>query len=258
MLPQPSSTARELELAALLVQAHSTRRPIAALSPTLVPEDAASAYRVQREVLALRRETIAGWKLGAKSETGPIQGAPLPASGVHPTLSTLQRACFTRVGLELEIGFLFGETLRPRDRPWVDSDVMRAIRSMVATIEIVSTRFEHWPAVDKLAQLADFQNHGALLVSRPVPFDPDFNFVAPQASFQFNGKELMAGVAANPAGDPRCLLPWLVEHCSKSGVTIDAGCVITTGSYSGMYFADGGGTATGVIEGLPPVILTLE
>ena len=73
-----------------------------------------------------------------------------------------------------------------------------------------------------------------------------------------NGKELMAGVAANPAGDPRRLLPWLVEHCSKSGITIDAGCVITTGSYSGMYFADGAGTATGVIEGLPRVILTLE
>lgn len=257
MLQQPS-TARELELAALLAQAHETRRPIAVLASTLVPEDAASAYRVQREVLALRREAIGGWKLGAKSETGPIQGAPLPAGGVHPTLSTLKHAGFTRVGLELEIGFLFGETLRPRDRLWDDSEVMRAIRSMVATIEIVSTRFEHWPAVDKLAQLADFQNHGALVVSRPVPFDPDFNFVAPRASFQFNGKELMAGAAANPAGDPRRLLPWLVEHCSKSGITIEAGCVITTGSYSGLYFAEEAGTATGVIEGLPPVVLTLE
>ena len=256
MLQPP--TVRELELAALLAQAHATRRPIAALASTLVPEDAASAYRVQREVLALRREAIAGWKLGAKSDTGPIQGAPLPASGVHPTLSTLKHARFARVGLELEIGFLFGETLRPRDRPLDEAAVMRVIRSMVATIEIVSTRFEHWPAVDKLAQLADFQNHGALVVSRPVRFDPDFNFVAPRASFQFNGKELMAGAAANPAGDPRRLLPWLVEHCSMNGITIEAGCVITTGSYSGLYFAEGAGTATGVIEGLPPVVLTLE
>lgn len=252
------SSPRELELAALLVRAHATGRPIAMLAPALVPEDAAGAYRVQREVLALRREAIGGWKLGAKSDIGPIQGAPLPASGVHPTASTLKRAGFTRVGLELEIGFLFGEALSPRDRPWDDSEVMRAIRSMVATIEIVSTRFERWPAVDKLAQLADFQNHGALVVSKPIPFDPGFNFVAPRASFQFNGKELMTGPAANPAGDPRRLLPWLVEHCSRNGFTIEAGCVITTGSYSGLYFAEEAGTAIGVIEGLPPVVLTLE
>jgi 2-keto-4-pentenoate hydratase len=255
---QPQPSARELELAALLAQAHETGRPIAVIASNLVPEDAASAYRVQREVLALRREAIAGWKLGAKSDTGPIQGAPLPASGVHPTLSTLKYAGFTTIGLELEIGFLFGKTLHPRDQHLDDAAVMRAIRSMVATIEIVSTRFERWPAVDKLAQLADFQNHGALLVSRPIPFDPGFNFLAPRASFQFNGKELIAGAAANPAGDPRRLLPWLVEHCSKSGITIEAGCVVTTGSYSGMYFAEEAGTATGVIEGLPPVVLTLE
>jgi len=34
--------------------------------------------------------------------------------------------------------------------------------------------------------------------------------------------------------------------------------VITTGSYFGMYFADEAGTATGILEGLPPVVLTLE
>ena len=181
---QPQSSARELELAALLAQAHETRRPIAALAPALVPEDAAGAYRVQREVLALRREAIAGWKLGAKSDTGPIQGAPLPASGVHPTLSTLKCAGFTPIGLELEIGFVFGETLRPGGRPFDDAEVMHAIHSMVATIEIVASRYERWPAVDKLAQLADFQNHGALVVSKPIPFDPAFNFVAPRASFQ--------------------------------------------------------------------------
>jgi len=255
---QQQSSARELELASLLAQAHATRRPIAALPPALVPEDAAGAYRVQREVLALRREAIAGWKLGAKSDTGPVQGAPLPASGVHPTLSALTYAGFTTIGLELEIGFVFGQSLHPRGDSFDDSEVMRAIHSMVATIEIVASRFERWPAVDKLAQLADFQNHGALVVSKSIPFDPAFNFVVPRASFQFNGKELMTGPAANPAGDPRRLLPWLVEHCSKNGIAIEAGCVITTGSYSGMYFAEEAGTATGVIEGLPPVVLTLE
>jgi len=251
------STARELELAALLAQAHATRRPIASLAPALVPEDAASAYRVQREVLALRREAIGGWKLGAKSDSGPVQGAPLPASGVLPSGATLKLAEFAKIGLELEIGFVLGETLHPDAGPFDAKAVMRAISSMVATIEVVATRFAQWPEVDKLAQLADFQNHGALVVSTAIPYDPAFSFIAPRASFQFNGQDAMTGAAANPAGDPRRLLPWLIEHRATSGAAIEAGSVITTGSYSGMYFTDQPGTATGVIDGFPPVVLTL-
>jgi 2-keto-4-pentenoate hydratase len=245
-------------LALLLANAQEANRLLPALDPAQVPVDAGQAYAVQHRILALRGQALRGWKVGAKSATGgPIQGAPLPADRVLPSPATVRRSAFATLGLELEIAFRFGRAFEPRAQPYSEAEVQGGIGSMLATIEIVSSRYHGWPAVDKLAQLADLQNHGALAVGEAIAYSADFPFESPTASLRFDDVDIVKGRPANPAGDPRRLLVWLVNHATSRGLTIGKDIVVTTGSYTGMHFPERPGTAIGEIEGLPAVRLAV-
>jgi 2-keto-4-pentenoate hydratase len=223
-----------------------------------VPADANAAYAIQHEILELRGAATGGWKIGAKSPTGPIQGAPLPCGDLHASGARLSRRAFPPLGLELEIAFRFGRAFEPRSEPYSDEDVHAGIESMAATVEIVASRYAEWPGVDKLAQLADLQNHGALVVGEFTPYREDFPFVAPMLRFDFEGTDIVKGRPANPAGDPRRLLAWLVNHCTqRRGIALTPDMIVTTGSYTGMFFPTTTGTASGQIDGLGAVNLTL-
>ncbi|RKE37265.1 2-keto-4-pentenoate hydratase [Paraburkholderia sp. BL23I1N1] len=228
-----------------------------ALPPEQTPADAATAYAIQHDILRVLGAPIGGWKIGAKSDSGPIQGAPLPANDLHADGARLPRAVFAPLGLELEIAFRFGRRFEPSTTPYSETDVRAGIGSIGATIEIVASRYAGWPNVDKLAQLADLQNHGALIVGEFMPYREDFPFVAPSARFSFEGRDVVETTPANPAGDPQRLLTWLVNHATSRGIAVTPEMVVTTGSYTGMFFPQSAGTASGRIEGLAPIRLTL-
>jgi 2-keto-4-pentenoate hydratase len=245
-------------LAQLFVGARAQRAWLDALPQDAQPANAEAAYAAQHATLDAMRDSIGGWKVGAKTPTGgPIQGSPLPASCVHRNGATLSRGSFNQAGLELEVAFALGRRFEPAGGPYTDEQVLDAIESMHATVEIVTSRFSKWPDVDKLWQLADLQNHGALIVGEAVPYDGKFPFLVPAASFTIDGAPLFEGAPANPAGDPRRLLGWLVNHGVSRGLTFEPGTVLTCGSYTGMAFPEQSGVVRGVIDGLPPVQFTL-
>ncbi|CAB3756396.1 2-keto-4-pentenoate hydratase [Burkholderia sp. MSh2] len=246
------------DLAARLAAGWQHGIAFAALPPELVPAGADAAYAVQAQLLRERRAAIGAWKVGAKQPDGPIQGAPLPDDCRHASGVTLPRGAFRPLGLELEIAFRFGRDFTPREAAYTDDDVFDAIAQMGAAIEIVASRFHEWPDVAPAAQLADLQNHGALVLGEMTGYRADFPFVAPAPAFTFDGHDITGTTpGANPAGDPRRLLPWLVNHASRRGIALPAGTVVTTGSYTGMFFPQAAGTAVGRIAGLPPVSVTL-
>ncbi|SIT45159.1 Hydratase/decarboxylase [Paraburkholderia ribeironis] len=240
-----------------LADARRDRLTLDTLPPEQSPADADAAYAIQHDILALSGARIGGWKIGAKSATGPIQGAPLPDADLHADGARLSRQGFAPLGLELEIAFRFGRRFEPSTTPYGEDEVRAGIGSIGATIEIVASRYAAWPDIDKLAQLADLQNHGALIVGEFVPYREDFPFVAPLLRFNFDGHDVVQMTPANPAGDPRRLLTWLVNHASSRGIAVTPEMVVTAGSYTGMFFPATAGTASGHIEGLAPVNLTL-
>ncbi len=249
---QPSDGA----LCALLVQAYRSGRP-AAISAELEPVNADAAYVIQREILFECRQNIAGWKVGAKSPHGPIQGAALPSDCVVPEPAYLTRSDYPVLGLELEIAFAFSRNFEPRAEAYSEAEIMESLSQMGAAIEIVSSRVAGWPDVSKLIQLADMQNHGALIVSDMVPYDAAFPFLKVQAEMHVDERIVFSGQGVNPADDPRRLLPWVVNHCSAQGISLIAGTPITTGSYIGMHFPEIAETVTANIGALPPVRLML-
>lgn len=240
-----------------LADARRNHLTLDALPSEQTPADSAAAYAMQHDILRVLDAPIGGWKIGAKSDSGPIQGAPLPANDLYADGARLSREAFAPLGLELEIAFRFGRRFEPSTAPYSEADVHAGIGSIGATIEIVASRYADWPTVDKLAQLADLQNHGALIVGEFTPYREDFPFVAPSARFNFEGRDVVETTPANPAGDPRRLLTWLVNHATSRGIAVTPEMVVTTGSYTGMFFPQSAGTARGLIEGLAPISLTL-
>ncbi|WP_051376867.1 2-keto-4-pentenoate hydratase [Burkholderia sp. WSM2232] len=244
-------------LSRLLADARRDHATLGKLEPNSAPANADEAYAIQHEILGIAGARVGGWKIGAKSTDGPIQGAPLPDFDLHSDGATLPRTDFAPLGLELEIAFRFGRRFEPSATPYSEADVLAAIGSFGATIEIVASRFAEWPDVDRLAQLADLQNHGALIVGEFMPYYDDYPFAAPLLRFEFNGRDVVELTPANPAGDPRRLLTWLVNHASSRGIAVTPDMIVTTGSYTGMFFPRSAGTAHGRIEGLSPVSVTL-
>jgi 2-keto-4-pentenoate hydratase len=224
-----------------------------AVPPELAPADNDAAYLAQLALLRRLGAGIGGWKVGAKSADGPVQGAPLPQACIHQDGAVLRRDRFPVLGIELEIMFRFGRDLPPDAAPLTQQEVLDAVAAVGASVEIVSSRLAGWPDVPKPLQLADLQNHGALVVGGMVDYDAGLDCLAPQARLEFNGTVVFEGAGANPAGDPRRLLYWVVEHCRRQGLVLEAGSVITTGSYTGMVFPTGAGVVSGAIAGLPPI-----
>lgn len=252
-----NSASTSSRLAQLIVEAQRTRSPLGELDKDVYPTDMASAYLTQQEIFRLRGAKPGGWKIGSKSHTGPIQGSPLPSDCLFASGSEFDRGAYPPVGLELEIAFRFNRAFSPSDQDYSDEEVLAGVGEMASTIEIVSSRFADWPRVEPLTQLADLLNHGALIVGEFVPYDPQFNFAQPELELTFNGDNIVPSTVANPAGDPRRLLPWLVNHYTRQGLSVPQGLVITTGSFTGMFFAEGPGQINGQIQGLPTISLSL-
>lgn len=240
------------ELGILLGDAYAQKATVK-VPPHLESANGADAYRAQQAFLQRHRLDIGGWKIGAKSEDGPIQGAPLPRRGIYASDAAVARSDFAVFGIELEIMFRFGRDFLPGAAVVTEEQVLSAIDGIAASIEIVSSRLKGWPDVPKLNQLADLQNHGALIVGEFVAYDAGADFRSPQAQLVLNGRDVFKGAGTNPAGDPRRLLHWLVGHCNAQNIALPAGTVITAGSYTGMLFPEEAGLVMGEIAGLPPV-----
>ncbi|MCU1716114.1 2-keto-4-pentenoate hydratase [Pseudomonas sp. 5P_3.1_Bac2] len=253
-----NQSSNALQLAQLLVNAQQQQQPVEHLESALWPKDRAEAYATQEHILQLRGATVGGWKVGAKDATGQAQGSPLPANCLFASGQHFAPKRYAPAGLELEIAFRLGREFKPREQPYSEAEVLAAVDGMTATMEVVSSRFAELPHDAPLLQLADLLNHGALVVGEFVPYDKNFNFLQPSLNLSFAGRNITPAVAANPAGDPRRLLSWLVNHHTQQGHSLAAGLVITTGSYTGMYFANQAGELRGQIEGLPALSLHLD
>ncbi|CAM2174318.1 2-keto-4-pentenoate hydratase [Paraburkholderia sacchari] len=241
------------DLAQRLVAARSRHQMIETLAPEWLPPDAATAYAIQQAVLAGMGTATGGWKIGARAPGGAGSGAPLPATHVYASPARVERQSFFRVLVELEIAFRFAEPVSPRAHVYARDEVLALVGQILPAIEIVDSRFAEWPNVAPLAQLADAQNNGALVTGHAQPYAAlarALDFVAPELELTFDGVSLVPEMAGNPAGDPRELLVWFVNHCAAMGITIDPEWTITTGSYVGAHRIEGAGLLHGHIDGL--------
>ncbi|PKA44490.1 2-keto-4-pentenoate hydratase [Rhizobium sullae] len=217
-----------------------------------LPGDHDEAYAVQDATLApLGR--IGGWKVGAKTPFAEPTCAPLPVSGLVTSGSRLG-AGFRLRGVEVEVALRVRRALGGEDAVLPDRDLSHAFDAVFPVLEIVETRLDGWRESAPLSQLADLQSHGALVlgpVSSVAPFSMDFGNVV--AELSFDGQPVAQTVAGNPAGSLWRLIRWLMNHCAERRMPLEPGQIVTTGSFTGIVFAEAGTRVRARLAGIGEV-----
>ncbi len=244
-------------LAARLLAARRHRQPIARLPEVAVPKSAEAAYRVQDEVTrALGR--IAGWKVGAPSDSAEPNCAPLLADRVRSSPARFAATEFRLLGVEAELAFRLGIDLPARSTDYGEDEVWAAIETMHVAIELVDSRYADFPNTDKLALLADHQSNGAFCYGAAIGDWRATDFLRQEARLLIDGKEVARARGGNVAGHPRRLLGWLANHCARRGRALAAGDIVTTGSHTGLHRARAGAKVTALFPELGEARLTID
>jgi 2-keto-4-pentenoate hydratase len=231
-----------------LIRAHNGA--VALPHAQVLAPDAAVAYAVQDETMR-GLGTIGGWKVGAKGPAIEPACAPLPASGLFPTGATLLGPPWRMRGIEVEVAVRLGRDLIAADGEPDAATVRDAIECVLPVIEVVETRLTDWRDSAPLAQLADLQSHGGLVIGEPSALSPGaLDLRTVDAYLAFDGQPVASTHGANPASDIWRLLAWLARHCAQRGQPLRAGHVITTGSCTGMLFAPEGAHVQAQLAGI--------
>jgi 2-keto-4-pentenoate hydratase len=249
-------SAKVATLARLLLEARQSGRGIVELPPALVPASADEAYAVQ-DIVAASLGRIAGWKVGAASPTAEPNCAPLFAELVAASPARFPAARFPLGGIEGELAFRFGKALPPRAEPYGEEEVWQAASTLHPAIELVQSRFADVRAQDKLALLADNQGNGAFCCGAALAAWRQVDFLDQKAELVIDGRVRASASGGNAAGHPRRLLAWLANHLSRRGIGLAAGAVVTTGTHTGLVFAESGATALVRFPGIGESQLTL-
>jgi 2-keto-4-pentenoate hydratase len=221
------------------------------LPDALRPSTLAEAIAVQVVTMA-EIGPVGGWKVGASEPGAEPTAAPLPASGV--TGSPVVVGARLRAS-ECEICFRLGRDLPPRDTPYDRNEVLKAIESCQAAIEVVEPRFVSHEGLDGLTKLADLGIHGGLAVGRPVEeWNPDI-FATLPVVMAVDGVKRRKLVGSNPGGSD---LVGFVTWLANSDVAwafggLKAGQVVTTGSWTGLTLSPPGTHITARFQGFPAV-----
>jgi 2-keto-4-pentenoate hydratase len=220
----------------------------------IVPADRAGAYAIQDATLAAIGP-IAGWKVGAKGPHAEPHCAPLPASGFHASGVTLAGPAWRWRCVEVEVAFRLGRDLDPQSRMLSPAQLADAFDAVLPVIEVVESRLLEGQTADPLAQLADLQCHGALVLGSPTPVPAQLDLRTVEASLRFGATSAAHTHGGNPAQDVWRLLAWLAVHCAERGQPLRAGQIVTTGSCTSLLTAPMDVTVRGDIAGVGAVEL---
>jgi 2-keto-4-pentenoate hydratase len=221
------------QAASRLVDARRGRRLMEPFSPG--PAQAVDAYAVQDAVVR-RLGPIAGWKVGAKGPGETPNAAPLLADLVRPSPAAWDSSSLHMIGVEAELAFRLGRDVKARSGSLSSQEVWSAIDSVHAAIEVVDTRLAGWERADRFWVLADNQSNGGFVYHPDGVNVGDDPMAEVAVRLRVDGRPVVERRGGNPAGDPRWLVEWLVNHCAHARGGLRAGMFITTGSYTGMQF----------------------
>ena len=216
----------------------------------VLPGSRIDAYAIQDATLASLGPT-GGWKVGAKDPQAEPACAPLPASGLLASGVRLAGTPWRMRGVEVEVALRLGRDLDAAVDHLSPKELAAAVDAVLPVIEVVETRLADWEGSDPLAQLADLQSHGALVLGPASGFSAEqLDLRTVHAHLTFNGQVAASTVGGNPAEDVWRMLAWLAQHCVQRGQPLRAGQIVTTGSCTGMLFAPEGTSVVAELAGI--------
>ncbi|MGH9651412.1 MAG: 2-keto-4-pentenoate hydratase, partial [Terriglobales bacterium] len=209
------------------------------------------AYRIQDAVFSELWPGVkaAAWKAGGPSDKVEPSASPIAPEKLLRSPASVAASSMNMVGVEAEIAFRLAIDLPPRERPYSERRTAAAIGEVLVVIELCDTRLAGWKESSGLWKLADFQNNGGLVAGSGRKDWQKIDFLKQEVEFTI-GAKLVKMRGGHSFGNPFRLMPWIANHCSKRGVGLRAGDIVTTGSWTGLEIAKAGDAVTAKFPGI--------
>ncbi|RXF74443.1 2-keto-4-pentenoate hydratase [Hansschlegelia zhihuaiae] len=240
----------------VLAKARPPGEAIAALPDDLAPSDMAEAWAMHQAAVALLGPVV-GWKTGAPTpEAEPMLGE-ITADTIHQSPATVPAAALRLWAVEAEIAVTFGRDLPAKDGGYSADEVLAAVATWHAAIEVLDTAFADWKATSPLSKFADRQSHGLLILGPGSAERPSGPLGELPVKLRIDGEVAYDLRGGNSAGDPTRLLVSLVNRFASQQRCVKAGDVVTTGSTTPFHRVSAGQRVVAEFDGLAPAELTV-
>jgi 2-keto-4-pentenoate hydratase len=260
----PDASPPHAVLADLLAMARRDGRQIPALDTDLVPASIDDGYAVNRLVARRLGWEPLGWKIAGTTEAvraklrldAPIYGRTYRRFVVQSP-ARLVWATLLDPLVECEFFVTLAHDLPVRRAPWTMSEVVAAVGSVHAGIELAECRFPNRALPPLPAILADGAASGRYVFGDPIPAWRD-GLAGVPVTLDVDGVRRRQGFGAEVMGDPLAPLLWLAEELRRWGEGLRAGETISTGSTTGMLPVCAGQTVRAGFGDAAEVVLRLD
>jgi 2-keto-4-pentenoate hydratase len=217
-----------------LVAARLARRPGARLAESCRPRVNETALAIQRRVGELLHFDVGGWKCSLPTTDKAAFMAPIFAPTITSAspCSVLSEGANARV--EPEIAFVLGRDLKRRAQPYSDSDVRSAIRETKLVLELIGCRYADPTSVSFLEMLADGLNNQGLFVGPEVGDGAIRPLETIRVTVASGTETILTHEGRHGDGHPLRPLVWLANFLASRDQGLEAGQIVTTGSYAGV------------------------
>jgi 2-keto-4-pentenoate hydratase len=224
--------------ATLLANARKTGQLLENLPADCRPATTPEAHAIQDATVAQLGDSVAGWKvMPPKPNEMVIRGVVL-TSRLLPSPARIAAAKVPLLGIEQEIAFRFDKALPSRASDYTRKEVEDAVTAFVA-IEIVDSRYRNYKDAPPIEKFADFCSNGGLVQGTINPDWKKQDLSKLEAVLTFDGEVVHKGVGGHPTVDPLLGAIALVNQMRKEN-GVQAGVVMTTGTYTGLKHAKPG------------------
>jgi 2-keto-4-pentenoate hydratase len=215
------------------------------------PEEAYAVQALVAQRMGWQGEAPARyWKSGGASRDSVITHAALPPEGVWASPARAGDWPLHLHGVEAEIALRLACDVTPAMAASADQATAQSwVESMTVAIELISTHWSDGYDTPPLLKLADFQVHGALVLSEWQPWQ-DLDWGALGLTIEVDAVVVDTRVGTHPLGHPTWGLSAFLQHATRHGQTLGKGCVVTTGSWNGVYRARAGDHVAVRFDGL--------
>lgn len=242
----------ELELfAESLMRARASRQPLALPPDFAVRCGAGQAARIAElhaaKLLDRLGGRIVGSKLGGTNRAAleklglerPFVG-PVLSSALFDSPARTPRSGFLMCVIEAEVAMRFGKPVDGRNGPPSRESLVDAISELHPAIEIADSRLAGFPAVPPAAIAADLGFAGALVTGAPCADWRRHDLSAASVRLIVNGEVVREGKGEAVLGNPLDALADFVVQAAREGRAIEAGEIVSTGTWTQPYMAQQG------------------
>ncbi|MER9559192.1 fumarylacetoacetate hydrolase family protein [Mesorhizobium sp. M0323] len=246
----------EVELANKLLGALRGGERVVAHAESLGNLTRAQALEVQLNILRGLGTAVSGWKVSLLPD-GDLVSAPIVAERLFRTSADVEGSQYGWAGVESEIAFRLARSPGDPARDITRDEVIDSVEGACAAIEVCQSRWSSTVTPPRNAMVADLLANGALIVGPIEKEWQHLDFSRVNARLRINDK-LVHESAGRADGDLVDLVVRLANDLRSRGMKLEAGQVITTGSYTGLYPVVTGDRVTVEFDKIAPVTATLR